>query len=156
MILANAPGSGTVTSQPIIPTTPFAHWDTLIYDHLADAAEALISKGQAVCPAEFFLGRAEIDPDSNGPVGSGLRFQADRFRQLGIPKLRQLALGEVPFVLRQLRMIEIEESKRLFTGEDAPTLPMERHERCGRVEDPAQQIADPGPPAVDAALELGG
>jgi len=52
-------------------------------------------------------------------------------------------------------MVEIEESQRLLAGQDLAALAVERDQRRRRIEHAAEQVADPGPASMDAAVERG-
>ena len=50
-------------------------------------------------------------------------------------------------------MVEIEEAEGLLALEESAALAMKRHQRGGRIEQPAEVVSDSRPAAVDAAVE---
>ncbi len=106
-----------------------------------------------MCPIEVGASGLEHRSDADPAVGCQLGLERDRFGRDGLSECGELSLGEIPRVLQQLGVIEVEETERVVAIENLFSATVEWNQRCRRIEDAAEVICDPRPAAEDVAFQ---
>jgi hypothetical protein len=122
-------------------------------DRFTDAGESAFDQNQCLGPWDLGIGGLVPRPHSDFSVGSVFSLERNRCRELRLAEGCQLSLRQVPGVLSELRMIEVEEPQGFLALENPTSLAVKWHQRRCRVEQATEMGADSRPSAVDAAVE---
>ncbi len=95
----------------------------------------------------------ETRPDSDLAVGHALGLEVERDGGGRLPEAGELALRQVPGVLAELGVVEVQEAQRVLALEHPPPLAEVGDQRRRRVEEAAEMAADTRPAPVDATVE---